>query len=180
MLSCNGWWTCVHNFKSICSKMAELWHKTRIKTVTFQVISRLYHDYPNFIFWPILTLQKALMVIVMFFAKIWPKHMYGGSLFRFLYLFYLVTWGDLDLYYGHNAQEMVRMSEALSTPIHWHYLRLTSKFCSPMSPSRNRRTFRLRPDLWRHQWTLGKISHHVWEVHVQGYRTVFEFRKSVP
>ena len=28
MLEDNGWWICEHNFKSISSKMAEIWHKT--------------------------------------------------------------------------------------------------------------------------------------------------------
>ena len=29
------------------------------KTGTFHVISGLYRDFPNFVFWPILTLQKV-------------------------------------------------------------------------------------------------------------------------
>ena len=29
------------------------------KTGTFHVISGLYDDFPNFVFWPILTLQKV-------------------------------------------------------------------------------------------------------------------------
>ena len=38
----------------------------------------------------------------------WPKNMYRNSnLDFFKNLFYLVTWDDLDLYYGHKAQEMV-------------------------------------------------------------------------
>ena len=41
-----------------------------------------------------------------FFAKIWPKIMYRSSKSRiFLFaFFYLVTWDDLDLYYGRKAQ----------------------------------------------------------------------------
>ena len=44
-----------------------------------------------------------------FFAKIGPKNMYRSSKSRiFLFdLFHLVTWDDLDLYYGHKAQEMI-------------------------------------------------------------------------
>ena len=44
-----------------------------------------------------------------FFAKIWPKNMYRSSKSRFFFfdLFHLVTWDDLDLYYGHKAQKMI-------------------------------------------------------------------------
>ena len=34
-----------------------------VKTDTFHIISRPYCDFPNFIFWPILTLQKVFKVI---------------------------------------------------------------------------------------------------------------------
>ena len=59
----------------------------------------------------------------------------------------------------------LQMSETLML-IHWLCLRLTSKLCLPMSPSPKSRTFRLWPDLWRHQWPLGQNSQHVWNVHV--------------
>ena len=44
-----------------------------------------------------------------FFAKIWPKNMHRSSKSRkfFVWHFYLVTWDDLGLYYGHKAQEMI-------------------------------------------------------------------------
>ena len=35
MLEGNGWWICAHNFKSISSKMAEIWHKTCQKQALF-------------------------------------------------------------------------------------------------------------------------------------------------
>ena len=35
MLEGNGWWVCVQNFKSISSKMAEIWHKTCQKQALF-------------------------------------------------------------------------------------------------------------------------------------------------
>ena len=35
MLEGNGWWICVENFKSISSKMAEIWHKTCQKQALF-------------------------------------------------------------------------------------------------------------------------------------------------
>ena len=66
----------------------------------------------------------------------------------FFDLFHLVTWDDLDLYYGHKAQEMIltdvsdiSMIHDVSMPIHWLRLRLTSKFYSPMSPSPKSRKF---------------------------------------
>ena len=73
----------------------------------------------------------------------------------------------------------LQMSVPLSMPIHWLGLRLTSKLCSPMSPSPKSRTFWLWADLLRHQWTLCQISHHVWKLHVQGYSMAFEFWKTV-
>ena len=44
-----------------------------------------------------------------FFAKIWPKTCIAGRNRDFVLfdLFYLVTWDDLDLYYGHKAQKML-------------------------------------------------------------------------
>ena len=50
--------------------------------------------------------KSVLRSFVAFFAKIWPKNMYrtSKSLNFLLDLFYLVTWNDLDLYYGHKAQ----------------------------------------------------------------------------
>ena len=85
----------------------------------------------------------------------------------FIDLFYLVTWDDLDRYHSHKAQEMIQMSVTLSMPIHWLCLRLTSELCSPMSSSPKSQTFWLWPDLWRHQWPLGQISHHV-QARIQG------------
>ena len=35
MLEGNGWWICAQNFKSISSKMAEIWHKTCQKQALF-------------------------------------------------------------------------------------------------------------------------------------------------
>ena len=68
------------------------------------VISRiLFFD----LFW---RFKKCLRSFVAFFAKIWPKNMYRSSKSRFfvcLTSFYLMTWDDLDLYYGHKAQEMI-------------------------------------------------------------------------
>ena len=43
-----------------------------------------------------------------FFAKIWPKNMCCSSKsYFFIWPFLPVTWDDLDLYYGHKAQEMI-------------------------------------------------------------------------
>ena len=52
-----------------------------------------------------------------------------NTVFFLFDLFYLVTWDDLDLYYGHKAQEMI--------------------LTDPVSKSQK---FLLWPDLWRHQW----------------------------
>ena len=80
------------------------------KTGTFHVISGLYRDFPNFVLWPILMLQKVFQG---HFSRSLRKSdlktciaalNYEKKLFD---LFHLVTWDDLDLYYGHKAQEMI-------------------------------------------------------------------------
>ena len=54
MLDCNGRWISVQNFKSISSKMAELWHKTCWKQPNLP-------NFAIFIFWPILIFQKVFL-----------------------------------------------------------------------------------------------------------------------
>ena len=151
------------------------------KTSTFHVISGLYRDFPNFVFWPIWTLKNCVSVIFSrSLRKADLKTCIAALNHIFLFdLFHLVTWDDLELYYAHNAQEMIQMSVTISMPIHWLCLRLTSKFYSPMSPSSKSRKFWLWPDLWRHQWPPGQIFYLVRVVHVQGYRMAFEIWKSV-
>ena len=53
--------------------------------------------------------KRCLGSFFEFFVKIWPKNMYRSSKSRnfFVWPFHLVTWDDLDLYYGHKAQEMI-------------------------------------------------------------------------
>ena len=134
--------------------------------VTAMIILILFFDQ----YW---RFKKCFRVIFRaFLAKTWLQTYVPGlhPEFFWLDLFYLVTWDDLDLYYGHKAQVTIQMPETLSMPIHWLCLRLTSKFCSPMSQSPKCLTFQLLPDLWRHQWSLSQFSHHVWKVYVQGYR----------
>ena len=79
------------------------------KTGTFRVISGLYRDFPNFVFLTDFDASKSVLgSFFAFFAKIWPKNMYRSSKSRnFFDLFHLVTWDDLDLYYGHKTQEMI-------------------------------------------------------------------------
>ena len=80
------------------------------KTGIFHVISGLYRDFPNFVFWPILTLQKVFQG---HFSRSLRKSdlktciaALNHNIFLFD-LFHLVTWDDLDLYCGHKAQEMI-------------------------------------------------------------------------
>ena len=89
------------------------------KSGTFHVISGLYRDFPIFVFWPVLTLQK---VFKGHFSRSLRKSdlktciaalNHEKNLFD---LFHLVTWDDLDLYYGHKAQEMILID--ISDTIH--------------------------------------------------------------
>ena len=129
----------VYNIKSISSKMAEIWHKTCQKTGTFHLISGLVVIFRIWFFDRFWRLKTCFRGFFAFVAKVWPKNMYRSSNFFVWPGVYLVTWDDLDLYYGHKAQEMIQMSVTLSMPIHWLCLRLTSKFYSPMSPSQKSR-----------------------------------------
>ena len=93
-------------------------------------------------------------------------------------LTFFTWWPEITLtctYYSHKARDMIltNVRDTYITPIHEFCLRLTSKLCSLMSPSPKSQTFRLWPDLWRHQWPLGQISHRVWKVYVQGYQMTF-------
>ena len=97
MLDGNGWWVCVQNFKSISSKMAELWHKICRKTAKFPHYRYFYFltdfDFSKSVFWS----------FFVFLAKTWPKNIYCSAISRFFLedvdLFYRMTWDDLDLYY---------------------------------------------------------------------------------
>ena len=80
------------------------------KTGTLHVISGLCRDFPNFVFLTDFDASKSVLgSFYAFFANIWPKNMYHSSKSRFFLfdLFHPVTWDDLDLYYGHKAQEMI-------------------------------------------------------------------------
>ena len=88
-----------------------------LKHCTFHVISGLERDFPNFIFWPILTLQKV------------PEDKFSSSLrksdlktciaalnpetfwFDLLYVLGDLRW-PWPVYYGHKAQEMIHVSNA--------------------------------------------------------------------
>ena len=79
------------------------------KAGTFHVISGLYRDFPNFIFGPILTLQK---VYKGHFSRSLRKSDLKTCIAAlnhdfFVCPFCLVTWDDFDLYYGHKMQEMI-------------------------------------------------------------------------
>ena len=87
-----------------------------------------------------------------------------------------MTWDDLDLYYGHKAQELILTH--ISNTTHADSLGLFALNINIVLANVTKpkiRTFWLWPDLWRHQWPLGHISHHVWKVHVQGYRMTLHF-----
>ena len=154
------------------------------KTGTFHVISGLYRDFPNFVFWPILMLQKSVLgSFFAFFAKIWPKNMYRSSKSRKkICLTFFTWWPEMTwtcIMVTKHRKWCLQMSVTLSMPNRWLCLRLTSKFYSPTSPSPKSRKFWLWPDLWRHQWPPGQIFYLVRVVHVQGYRMAFEIWKSV-
>ena len=160
MLEGNGWWICAQNFKSISSKMAEIWHKTCQKqalftsfrdfTVIFRIVFFFYR------FW---CFKSVLGSFFALFAKIWPKTCIAALNHEVFCLTFFTCWSDMTLtsiMVANHSKWYIKMSETLSMPITWLCLCLTSQFCSPMSPSLKCRTFWLWPDLWRHSWSRGQ------------------------
>ena len=110
MIEGYGWCIRVHNSKSISSKITEIWHKTCKKNVIFTSFRDFTVIFLILFFLIDFDASKSdLGPFFKSFAKIWPKSMYRSTKSRNLLVwpFYLVTWDDLDLYYGHKAQEMI-------------------------------------------------------------------------
>ena len=133
------------------------WLRYDIKHVNnrhFHVISGLYHNFPNFIFWPILMLQKVFYGhFSRFLRKSDLKTCIAALSYEIFCLTFFTWWPDMTLtsiMVIKHSKWYLQMSETLSMPISWLCLCLTSQFCSPMSPSPKCRTFWLWPDLWRH------------------------------
>ena len=79
MLEGNGWYICAQNFKSISSKMAEIWHKTCQKQALFTSF-RDFTWFSEFYFLTDFDASKSVLgSFFAFFAKIWPKNMYRSS-----------------------------------------------------------------------------------------------------
>ena len=95
----------------ISSRYLQKW--LRHKTCQKQAFSRHFGTLPWFSEFCFLTdfdaSKSVLRSFFAFFAKIWLKNMNRSTKSRFFLfdLFHPVTWDDLDLYYGHKAQEMI-------------------------------------------------------------------------
>ena len=144
--------------------MAEIWHKTCQKQslFSFHVISGLYRDFPNFIFLPILTLQKVHRVIFSRSLRKSDLKTCIAALNHELFCLTFFTWWLemilTSIMVTKHSKWYLQMSETLSMPIRWLCLSLTLQLCSPMSPSPKSRTFWLWPDLWRHSWPRGQYN----------------------
>ena len=98
----------------ISSEYLQKWLRYNIKHVKNRHFSRHFATLPWFsefyFFWPILTLQKVFWGH--FSRSLWKSDIItciaalNHEIFC-LTFFHLVTWDDLDLYYGHKAQEMI-------------------------------------------------------------------------
>ena len=95
----------------ISSRYLQKWLRYNIKHVKNRHFSPHFSTLPLFSEFCFLTYfgasKSVLGLFFAFFAKIWPKNMYRSSKSRFVLPFHLVTWDDLDLYYGHKAQDMI-------------------------------------------------------------------------
>ena len=159
MLEGNSWWISAHNFKSTSSsKMAEIWHKTCQKQAlftSFKVIWRLYRDLIFYRFW---RFKKFLRSFSRSLRKSDLQTCITALNPDLLVLPFFTWWPEMTLTYAmvtKHRKWYLQMSETLSMPIRWLCLSLTSKFCSPMSPSPKSQTFWLWPDLWRYWWSRG-------------------------
>ena len=159
MLEDNGWWISTQNFKSISSKMAEIWHKICQKQALFTSFRDLTVIFRFYFLTDFDASKSVLGSFFAFFAKIWPKTCIVALNHESFLLDIFTWWPDMTLtsiMVTKHSKWYLKMSETLSMPISWLCLCLTSQFCSPMSPSPKCRTFWLWPDLWRHSWPWGQ------------------------
>ena len=96
----------------ISSRCLQKWLRYNIKHVKNRHFSRHFATLPWFSEFCFLTdfdaSKSVLGSFFSFFVKIWPNNMYRSSKSDFFFTFFhLVTWDDLDLYYGRKAQEMI-------------------------------------------------------------------------
>ena len=159
MLEGNDWWIRVQNFKSMSSKMAEIWHKTCQKQALFTsfVFSIQLYFLTDF--------DASKSVLGSFFSRYLRKSDLKTCIAALNHDFFVwpffTWWPDMTLtsiMVIKHSKWYLQMSETLSMPISWLCLCLTSQFCSPMSPSPKCRTFWLWPDLWRHSWPRGQYN----------------------
>ena len=72
ILEGNVWWICIHNFKSVSSKMVEIWHKTCQK----QSLFTSFWDFTvifRFFLTDFEASKSVLGSFFAFFAKVWPN-----------------------------------------------------------------------------------------------------------
>ena len=79
LLEGNGWWICVQNFKSISSKMAEIWHITCQKQALFTSFRDFIVIFRLLFLTDFDASKSVLGSFFAFFEKIWPKNMYRSS-----------------------------------------------------------------------------------------------------
>ena len=181
MLEGNVSWICLQNFKSTSRKMAETWHKTCKKQALFTsfrdftVIFRiLFSDR----FW---CFKKGFRIIFSRSLRKSDLKTCIAALYPdFFYLFYLVTWDDLDLYYGHKAQEMIPTD--VSDTIHAVSLALFALkieiLLADVAKPENSKILILTSPVTS-SVSSGSNFLLVRVVHVQHYRMAFEIWKSV-
>ena len=182
MLEGNGWWICVQNFKSISSKMAEIWHKTCQKQALFTSF-RYYRHFPIFYFLTDFDTSKSILgSFSRSLRKPDLKTCIAALNHETFCLTFFTWWPDMtwtSIMVIKHSKWYLQMSVTLSMPISWLCLCLTSQFCSPMSPSPKCRTFWLWPDLWRHSWPPRSIQFVFPRQFYQGFQMPLAFLESV-
>ena len=129
------------------------------KTGTFHVISGLNRAIFRILFFDrFWRFKKCNRSFFAFFAKILPKTCIAALNHEIVLfnLFYLENWDDLDLYYGHKAQEMLLKNVSDTIPADSLALfALNIEILHADVTKLECQTFWLWPDLWRHWWPRG-------------------------
>ena len=182
MLEGNVSWICVQNFKSISSKMAEIYHKTCQKQALFTSFSDLTVIF-RFFFWPILTLQKVFEGH--FSRSLWKsdlKTCIAALNHEIFCLTFFTWWPEMTLTFimVTKAQEMILTD--VSDTIHadslaFFALNIEILLADVTKPEKSKILTLTWPVT--SSVTSGSNFDLVRVVHVQGYRMAFEIWKSV-
>ena len=123
MLEGNGWWICAQNFKSVSSKMAEIWPKTCQKQALFTSFRDFTDIFLIVIFDWFWRFKKCLRVIFhVFLRKSDLKTCIAPLNHECFCLTFFSWWPEMtftSIVVTKHSKWYLQMSETLSMPISW-------------------------------------------------------------